>query len=394
MTDPHAGVSLFEPDDGQPAPSGRGGRRRARRRRGRGLGCLVLVLVFVAGAGGLYWAVDSGLDSLRGRFSAEEPPADYPGPGSGEIAFQVRPGQSAAEIGRNLKAQGVVASVDAFTAAVADADAGSSIQAGTFTLQREMRAADAVTALTGVGSSAGGVTIPEGLRVTEIVERLVEGTDISKAQFDAALEDGSALGLPAYADGEAEGYLFPATYSFAPDATATEVLREMVTRWKQAADDAGLAAASQRLGYSPHELVTIASLVEAEGRGDYMPMISRVIYNRLDTTGYPTFGKLQIDATVNYAAGNTLGAVPTTEDLQIDSPYNTYANAGLPPGPIEAPGQEALEAAANPRPGDWLFYVTVNLRTAETKFTDDYDTFLAYKRELQEYCRTESAGAC
>lgn len=132
--------------------------------------------------------------------------------------------------------------------------------------------------------------------------------------------------------------------------------------------------------------MTVASLVEAEGRGDAAAKISRVIYNRLKTTGPPTNGLLQIDATVSYALGRSLVAVPTSQDLQVDSPYNTYRNPGLPPGPIEAPGDAALEAAANPATGDWLFYVTVNLATGETKFTDSYDTFLEYKAELQRYC--------
>jgi UPF0755 protein len=138
--------------------------------------------------------------------------------------------------------------------------------------------------------------------------------------------------------------------------------------------------------------MTIASLVEAEGRGDDMPKIARVIYNRLE--GEETNGLLQIDATVNYAADNELGAVPTTEDLELDSPYNTYKYPGLPPTPIEAPGEAALEAAANPADGGWYYYVTVNLKTGETKFAETYDEFLTYKDELREYCATESEGAC
>ncbi len=142
--------------------------------------------------------------------------------------------------------------------------------------------------------------------------------------------------------------------------------------------------------------MVIASLIEAEGRGDDMPKISRVIYNRLTGPGdrQGTNGLLQIDATVNYAADNELGAVPTTEDLEIDSPYNTYKYPGLPPTPIEAPGDAAIQAAANPVEGDWYYYVTVNLATGETKFAETYDEFLQYKDELREYCETESEGAC
>ena len=139
--------------------------------------------------------------------------------------------------------------------------------------------------------------------------------------------------------------------------------------------------------------MTVASLVESEaGRQEDRAKVARVIYNRL--TGDETNGLLQIDATVNFAADQSLGAVPTEEDLQIESPYNTYLNPGLPPGPIEAPGDAAIEAAANPVDGPWYYYVTVNLRTGETKFAETYDEFLTYKNELREYCETESQGAC
>ena len=138
--------------------------------------------------------------------------------------------------------------------------------------------------------------------------------------------------------------------------------------------------------------MTIASLVEAEGRGDDMPKVARVIYNRLEIEPNPSAGFLQVDAAVNYALGREPIARLTTDEIDsvADSPYNTYRQKGLPPGPIEAPGDAAIDAAANPADGPWFFYVTVNLRTGETKFTDDYDEFLGFKRELDEYCATQS----
>jgi UPF0755 protein len=164
----------------------------------------------------------------------------------------------------------------------------------------------------------------------------------------------------------------------------------MVARWEQAATDNDLEAGAEALGYSPQEIMTIASLIEAEGRGEYRVKIARVIYNRLEIDPNPAAGFLQIDATVNYALDRELVAVPTSEDLEVDSPYNTYANKGLPPGPIEAPGDASIQAALHPAEGPWFFYVTVNLKTGETKFTDDYDEFLQFKQELQEYCETQS----
>jgi UPF0755 protein len=178
-----------------------------------------------------------------------------------------------------------------------------------------------------------------------------------------------------------------------PNATPESILTSMVDRWRQAAEAVNLEGRAQELGYTPGEVMVVASLVEAEASRDKdRAKVARVIYNRLE--GDETNGLLQIDATVNYAHGRNLGAVTSLEDLEIDSPYNTYKNPGLPPTPIEAPGQAAMEAAANPAEGGWHYYVTVNLRTGQTKFAETYDEFLRYKDQLQEYCETESQGAC
>jgi UPF0755 protein len=170
------------------------------------------------------------------------------------------------------------------------------------------------------------------------------------------------------------------------------MLAAMVERWRQAADEAGLEERAKALGYDPGELMIVASLVESEAnREEDRGKVARVIYNRLETDA--TNGKLQIDATVNFALGRDLGLALTQEQLNVDSPYNTRRYAGLPPGPIESPGDAAIEAAANPTEGDWVYYVTVNLDTGETKFTEDYDEFLRLKNEeLGAFC--DSSDRC
>jgi UPF0755 protein len=364
-----------------------GGRRRKR----RGVsGCLPVLVALAIVGGLLYFGITRGVDFLQDQFSDAE---DYPGPGSGQVTFEVVSGDSIADMGRNLKAADVVASVDAFTAAAGQNSDSTSIQAGYYSLKKKMKAEDVVAILvdpSNVNKGIDKVTFPEGLTVDQMVDILVDKTDFKKKAIRNVLDDPEALGLPDYAEGNPEGYLFPATYLVDPQATPESFLRSMVARWEQAADDAGLEDAAEDLGITPHELMTIASLVEAEGRGGVTDKIARVIYNRLETTGYPTFGKLEIDATVNYALGRSLVAIPSSEDLKVDSPYNTYENVGLPPGPIEAPGDAAIQAASNPAEGDWLFYVTVNLETGKTKFTDDYDEFLEFKQELRDYCETQS----
>ena len=364
------------------------GARRAERRR-RGPGCLIGLVLLALLFGGLYLGVTKGVDLVQEQFGGTP---DYAGPGDEDVLFEVKDGDSIAAIGRNLKDQDIVKSVDAFTEAASGNPAATGIQVGFYPTKTQMKASDALEILVDpANATAATVTIPEGLRVVDIVAILAKNTDYSKKQFEKALEDTAALGLPDYAEGNPEGYLFPATYEFGPQATPAEMLRTMVDRWRQAAADTDLEAKAEQLGYTPHQMMTIAAMLEAEGRGDYTPKIARVIYNRLDNPDNGiTNGLLQIDATVNYALDRELVAVPTTEDLEVDSPYNTYKYPGLPPGPIEAPGQAAIEAALNPDDGNWLFYVTVDLATGETKFTDDYDEFLEFKQEFQDYCATQS----
>jgi UPF0755 protein len=366
-----------------------GGRRR--RRRSRLPGCLAVLLAMAVVVGGVYFVVTRGYDALADRFAD---PEDFAGPGKGRVIFEVQEGDSVAEMGRGLKADGVVASVEAFTEEAAAEPDSTGIQVGAYPMKKQMPAEDALEILLDPDNIVKNtVTIPEGLRVEDITALLAEHTDHGQAEFERVLDNPEALGLPDYAEGNPEGYLFPSTYDFGPKETPKSMLTMMVDRWEQAAAEADLESAAAELGYTPAELMTVASLVESEAaRDEDRAKVARVIYNRLE--GDETNGLLQIDATVNYAADQELGAVPTTEDLEIDSPYNTYKNPGLPPTPIEAPGDAAIEAAAHPAEGDWYYYVTVNLRTGETKFAESYDEFLGYKAELREYCETESQGAC
>ena len=363
----------------------------ARRKRRRFSGCLVPLLALAIVLALVVFGVTKGASWLKDQF---ESAPDYAGPGTGKVLLQVKPGDSSTVLCRAMKDKGVVASVDAcISAANGNPDAGK-IQVGFYSLKKKMKAADAIDVLVDPSNiKTDTITIPEGLRVVDIVKILAAKTKYDVADFDKVLKDPSTLGLPDYANGDPEGYLFPATYPFGPQETPEEMLKAMVDRWRQAADDANLESAASDLGYTPGELMTVASLVEAEGRGDDMPKIARVIYNRIENPDNgETNGLLQIDATVNYALNRKGTVAVTTDETQnTDSAYNTYINKGLPPGPIEAPGDQAIAAAAHPADGNWLYYVTVNLKTGLTKFTDNYDEFLTYKNELKSYCETSDA---
>lgn len=356
-----------------------------RRRWGGGLASCLVVLVVLGGIiGGGALLLGAGIDKFKDLLGG---PPDYSGAGRGSVVFEVQDGDTSAEIARGLKAAGVVRSVEAFTDLAADDPDARSIQVGFYELRKRMPAEAALDVLVDPANLVQSmVMVPEGLRVEDTVRVLAKNTDLPLADFRRALRRPKEIGLPAYAKGNPEGYLFPATYAVPPDADATDVLALMVDRWRQAAKEADLEGAAERLGYTPAELMIVASLVESEAnRDEDRGKVARVIYNRLETDA--TNGLLQIDATVNYALGRDLGLGLTPEDLEVDSPYNTRKYPGLPPGPIESPGDEAIAAAAEPTPGDWVYYVTVNLDTGETKFTDDYDEFLRFKNdELAEFC--------
>ena len=381
--EPEQDVDLVD-EDYEYVPGGR-------RRKGRGLkGCLAVIVALAIIVGGFYVALTRGVSWVADQFQG---PDDYPGPGTGQVEFSVNEGDTAAEIGRNLKDGGITKSVQAFIdAASADPDS-SGIQVGAYELQKEMKASDVVEVLVDPDNLIGypTITIREGLRLTEIVTTLAENTDFAEGQWNAALQQPAKIGLPAYANGNAEGYLFPATYEIKPGMKPVGILKQMTARWRQAADEAGLEDRAAELGKTPGELMIIASLIQAEGRGSDMPKISRVIYNRLDGPGDKggTNGTLGIDAAIAYGLGLSPGSTElTSEQLAEETPYNTRLVAGLPPTPIEAPGDEAIAAAANPEDGGWYFYVTVDLSTGETKFYEDYDGFLEGRDEYKAYCET------
>jgi len=376
------GLADPEDDDDYPPAGGR------RKRRGRSIpGCIAALVALALIVGGAYVAVTKGAEFIRDQFATA---ADYPGPGQGKVVFQVKSGDTVGQIGRNLKAKGVVQSVDAFIEA---ANGESDIQVGYYELKKEMRAADAFDVLSNPANIIKNtVTIIEGQRVVDVVAKLSKATGYPVKAFDKALSDPEKIGLPDYANGNPEGYLFPSTYDFGPKDKPVDMIKKMVDRWRQAADDADLEAKAEAMGYTPAQIMTIASLIEAEGRGDYRAKIARVIYNRLEIDPNPAAGFLQIDASVNYALDRTGSTVITDEDKAsvADSPYNLYTHKGLPPTPIEAPGDAAIHAALNPAPGPWFFYVTTNLATGQTKFTDSYDEFLQFKQEYTQYCETQS----
>jgi UPF0755 protein len=365
--------------------SGGGSRRAERARSGRFRSCLPLLVVLVVVLAGAWfggnWAVDKVKTAL-----GDNP--DYSGPGTGAVTVEVKQGETSTMIGRDLKAAGVVKSVGAFTDAAVKNPQSRDIQVGFYELKKQMKASDALAVLVDPANLIQArVTIPEGYRVKDIVKAIAAKTDITAAAVRAALRNTAALGLPAEADGKVEGYLFPATYTVVPGEKAPQLLKQMVAKTTQVEKDLDIAAKARALGYTPKQILTIASILEYEGsRDEDYPKIARAIYNRLDKGM-----ALQSDATVAYA-NDLAGTVWTTDaERNNPSPYNTYVHTGLPPGPIGSPGEKTIAAALDPADGPWLYWLVVNLKTGETRFNTTYEGHLQDKAVLQEYCKTSDA---
>lgn len=227
------------------------------------------------------------------------------------------------------------------------------------------------------------VLIPEGYSMKEIFALLEEnGVATAEALSDAAANysfqysflDESTLGQPQ----RLEGYLFPDTYQFYKDSDPATALAKMLTNFDNKFTQ-DLRDRAKVLGYSIHDILTVASIIEKETDGVDQTLISSVIYNRLKHTSSGTNGYLQMDSTIQYILDERKEQL-TEEDLAIDSPYNTYKNQGLPAGPICSPGMSSIRSALYPEDTNYFYFILGNDET--THFFNSYNEFLAYKNSL------------
>jgi uncharacterized YceG family protein len=343
-----------------------------RRRRRRPLAILLAILVLAGVVGGI---VVGGQQLLT---MIDPSSRDFTGEGTTAVEIRVRNGDTLSDIARTLVDAGVIASIAPFVdAAEANADA-MGIQPGVYSVRLEMSGQAALDRLLDPEARLlSRVTVPEGLTVQRTLAKLAEATGRPIEEFQAAA-DPAALGVPAYANGQLEGYLYPATYDVDPGDMPADILRRMVQEFNEVAGQLQLEQRAAAAGRTPAEVVTVASMVQAETRlEEERPDVAQVIYNRLDQ-GIA----LGIDATLAFGLdknGNEL----TGTDLRTDGPYNTRTRPGLPPTPISSPGEASLEAALAPSSGDLLYYV---LESAEGRhfFTNDYAEFQAARQRCAE----------
>jgi len=350
-----------------------GGPTRPKRRRFRWLApwaAVLVILVPLLVAGGY------GYSFIRSKYY----PPDYSGAGTGQLVVQVPSGATPTSLGPELQRLGVVASARAFVLAAEHSTAPGGLLPGFYGMRKHMKASLAYALLLNPNNLVEvKVTIPEGLRLTNIVATLAAKSGIAASKYEAVLKDPAQLHLPSYANGNLEGYLFPATYEVEPHETALGVLTAMVQRFDQEAASVNLTQAASQVHLKPDQVIIMASLVQAEGgRVSDFPKIARVIYNRL-AQGIP----LQLDSTVFYAL-NSYGIVASDQQLKTNSPYNTYRYKGLTPGPIDSPGDAAIRAVLHPASGNWIYFVTVNPKTGLTLFTNSQAQFQIYRQELEK----------
>jgi len=330
--------------------------------------------------------------STAGTYLKPKASDDWTGAGTGSVQIEVAAGDTSTDIAKVLVSSGVVKTVTAFVDEAQNNPQARDIQPGTYQLREHMSAQNALALMLEPTSLVGGrITIPEGTKLSKAESIIASKSQITVSDLDKVLSQPqtlAAMGLPSYAKGKPEGFLFPATYNVTASTTASALVAQMVAQFGRVANALALEAGAKKLNLTPYQVVIIASLIEAEVKRpqDYA-QVAEVIDNRL-RRGM----KLGLDSTVNYALGTTKQFL-SQSDLKVESKYNTYLYAGLPPTPIDSPGQAALQAALNPAKGNLLYFVTTDPVTGETQFTNSEKEFETLRAHAQAAAASAAAAA-
>lgn len=305
---------------------------------------------------------------------------DYIGEGVAPVEVTIVKGTTLSAIADLLVEHDVIKAAKAFDEeAAANADA-KKIQAGRYRLKTQIPAKLALAMLLDPSNIIRvRMTLTEGQRMDILVGQMAKASGVPAKQLTNALKDWKKLGLPKWVKKSPEGFLFPDTYELPDSPDAVAVLKLATAEFNRVAKELDLVAKADDLGISAYQAVVIASIIEKEVfRAEDRPKVAQVIYNRLERK--MTLG---MDSTAIYASW--LEGLKTT-NYNLDSPYNTRVNKGLPPTPINSPGRATLEAAVNPAEGDWIYFVTVNMKTGETEFSDDEAGFRASVAKWRAWC--------
>ncbi|MET9732213.1 endolytic transglycosylase MltG [Streptomyces sp. NPDC006458] len=367
---------------------GRGGKGAKDKKSRNGCACLVVALVFAGGVAGVGYF---GYQFYQDRFGSAP---DFAGGGNGEqVTVTIPKGATGAVIGQELKRAGVVKSVDAFVAAQQRNPDGKSIQDGVYTLQQEMSADSAVELMLS-DESRSNLIIAEGKRNADIYELIDQRLEVDEGTTaKIAEEDWKSLGLPEWAQNHdnvkdpLEGFLYPSSYPVTKGQKPKDVLKQMVARATERYEDMGVEKKAESLGLeNPWQLITVASLVQAEGTShDDFRKMAEVVYNRRKPGNPQTYGKLEFDSTYNYIKNQSKIDLTLEELRNYDNPYNTYYYRGLPPGPISNPGEDALKGALKPTDDGWYYFISLDGKTS--KFTK---TNAEHQKLVEEFNRSRN----
>jgi UPF0755 protein len=326
----------------------------------RVLAAFLVVLLFTA-----------GLRELRSNTSTAP---DFSCRESGrEVIVHIDAGSSGSAIGKVLLDAGVVKSSESYFRVAVGDPRSSQVAPGNHRLTLQNCAKQVLEELLDVRRLSGLINVQEGMWLSEILPQMYR-SGFSASDVRSALVN---LKKPAGFT-SLEGLFFPAQYSFDKGTSALAALSSMVSRAESEMSAAGFFKSGEK--FTPQQLLTIASLIQAEGKLQDFTNISRVIRNRL-VKGMP----LQFDSTVHYVKKSRGNIFLSTQGTLINSPYNTYRKYGLPPGPINSPGRQAMNAALNPEAGNWLYFITV--APSDTRFTDNLEQFNIWKSEYKKNLR-------
>jgi UPF0755 protein len=308
---------------------------------------------------------------VRGAASAPDFSCDARN--SGEVNIEIYKGQTGSSIAAVLATNRVVKSAESFFREAVSNPQSSRISPGTHRVNLGLCASEALEQLLDPKRTVGLISIVEGMWVSEVIPQMIRA-GFSNADIQSALKTvKKPVGF-----NQIEGLLFPAQYSFAKGTTSKSAIESMVNRAEETMLKVGFFASGQK--FTPQQLLVIASLIQAEGKSQDFGQISQVIRNRL-MIGMP----LQFDSTVHYVKKSRGNIFLSTQSTLISSTYNTYRRYGLPPGPINNPGEAAMRAAIAPQAGDWLYFITV--APSDTRFTSDINQFSKWKIEYKKNLR-------